>query len=55
VHTVFRERLGTRPGSFPHAERIGRETISLPLHARLEPESVDHVVDSIRSALRDKS
>ncbi len=52
-HTLFRERLGTKVGDFPHAERIGRETISLPLHARLEPEEVDGVVDALRSVLEE--
>ncbi|MEK6225056.1 MAG: DegT/DnrJ/EryC1/StrS family aminotransferase [Chloroflexota bacterium] len=50
-HTLFRERLKTKIGDFPQAERIGRETISLPFHARLEPEEVDGVVDALRSVL----
>lgn len=51
LHKLFRERLGTRAGEFPNAERIGRETISLPLHARLTTESADEVVNALRSAL----
>jgi dTDP-4-amino-4,6-dideoxygalactose transaminase len=50
---LFRERLRTKVGDFPFAERIGRETISLPLHARLEPEDVDSVVDALRSVLEE--
>jgi len=49
--TVFRERLGTWIGDFPNAERIGTETISLPLHARLDRDAVDDVVDALRAIL----
>jgi dTDP-4-amino-4,6-dideoxygalactose transaminase len=52
-HTIFRERLGAEIGAFPNAERIGRETISLPLHARLEMEAVDDVADALVSILAD--
>jgi dTDP-4-amino-4,6-dideoxygalactose transaminase len=51
THTLFRDRLGTRPGDFPNAELVGRETISLPLHARLEMESVDEVAETLRLIL----
>jgi dTDP-4-amino-4,6-dideoxygalactose transaminase len=50
-HTVFRERLGTGVGDFPNAERIGQQTVSLPLHARLDRDAVDDVVDAIRAIL----
>ena len=51
LHTLFRERLGTADGDFPNAERIGRETISLPLHARLATDAVDEVVEALTSAV----
>jgi dTDP-4-amino-4,6-dideoxygalactose transaminase len=51
AHKLFRERLGTRIGQFPNAERIGRETISLPLHARLDATSVDEVADALDSSV----
>lgn len=53
THTVFRERLGTGIGDFPNAERIGAETVSLPLHARLDPDAVDDVVDAVRVILEE--
>lgn len=50
-HTLFRERLGTKRGDFPDAERIGDGTISLPLYPTLTYEDVDQVADAIGSAL----
>jgi UDP-4-amino-4-deoxy-L-arabinose-oxoglutarate aminotransferase len=49
-HSLFRERLGIRV-DLPNAERIGRETLSLPLHARLDAEAVDHVAASLREVV----
>jgi len=36
--------LGYRPGQFPNAERIGRETVTLPLFPAMELRDVDRVV-----------
>ena len=44
--------LGYRPGSFPHAERIGRETVTLPLFPAMSPEDVDRVCDACAQVLR---
>lgn len=46
VHTTtyFRETLGWAPGAFPHAERIGAATLSLPLYPGLADADVDEVV-----------
>ena len=43
--------LGHRPGSFPVAERIGRECLSLPLYPEMTDAQQDAVVDSLRRAL----
>ncbi|MBL8473099.1 MAG: DegT/DnrJ/EryC1/StrS aminotransferase family protein [Rhodocyclaceae bacterium] len=39
--------LGFRPGSFPHAERIGREIVTLPLFPTLTEAEVDRVCSSM--------
>ncbi len=49
--TLFHERLGTKLGDFPNAERIGADTISLPLYPALTCEEVDEVAGAIASAL----
>jgi dTDP-4-amino-4,6-dideoxygalactose transaminase len=39
-------RFGGREGQFPNAERIARETVTLPLHTRLEEADVDRVCEA---------
>jgi dTDP-4-amino-4,6-dideoxygalactose transaminase len=43
--------LGYRDGQFPIAERISRETVTLPLHASMTLADVDRVCEAVRSAL----
>jgi UDP-2-acetamido-2-deoxy-ribo-hexuluronate aminotransferase len=42
--------LGYREGSFPHAERAARTTVSLPLHPYLSEADVQEVVESVTRA-----
>ena len=46
-------RSGGREGQFPNAERIARETISLPLHAAMTAEDVDRVCAALAEVLAD--
>ncbi|HEY2864045.1 MAG TPA: DegT/DnrJ/EryC1/StrS aminotransferase family protein [Casimicrobiaceae bacterium] len=39
-------RFGGREGQFPNAERIARETVTLPLHTRLTDPDVDRVCEA---------
>jgi dTDP-4-amino-4,6-dideoxygalactose transaminase len=50
-HPYYRDELGFRPEDFPHATRIGRRTVSLPLSAKLTDEDVEDVVRAVRGAL----
>lgn len=43
--------LGYREGQFPNAERIGRETVTLPLFPGLTSADIDRVVDSVDAIL----
>jgi dTDP-4-amino-4,6-dideoxygalactose transaminase len=43
--------LGYRDGQFPNAERIGRETVTLPLFPTMELADVDRVVRSVNEVL----
>ena len=45
--------LGYREGQFPHAERIGRETVTLPLFPAMHLEDVDRVVGAVNQVLRE--
>jgi dTDP-4-amino-4,6-dideoxygalactose transaminase len=45
--------MGYREGQFPNAERIGRETVTLPLFPGMELSDVDRVVESTAAAIVD--
>lgn len=51
VHPAYRERFGWKPDDFPNAEAIGRETISLPLSAKLTEADTDDVIREVREIL----
>jgi hypothetical protein len=44
--------LGWREGQFPHAERIGRGIVTLPLFPAMRDEDVERVCKAAREALR---
>ena len=48
-------KAGWRAGQFPNAERIGRETLTLPLFPAMRIEDVDRVVDATHELLGDAS
>jgi dTDP-4-amino-4,6-dideoxygalactose transaminase len=43
--------LGYHEGQFPNAERIGRETVTLPLFPGMELGDVERVVDAVNAIL----
>ncbi len=45
-------RLGWKDGDCPHAERIGRETVTLPLFPAMRDEDVDRVCAAVREIIR---
>jgi dTDP-4-amino-4,6-dideoxygalactose transaminase len=51
-HPYYQERFGWRPEEWPNAMRIGRQTVSLPLSAKLSASDVDDVIDAVRDVLR---
>ena len=50
-HPYYRERFGWRPGDYPAAQRIGRQTVSLPLSPALSDADVADVVRAVRRVL----
>ena len=48
--TAYRQ-LGGRDGQFPNAERVGRETLTLPLFPTMHDSDVDRVVDAVNEIL----
>ncbi len=55
VHLMsyYRRTYRFKEGSFPHAERICRRTISLPFYVKLQDEEVEYVLRSIREVIKD--
>jgi dTDP-4-amino-4,6-dideoxygalactose transaminase len=51
-HPYYQERFGWRPEDYPHAMRIGRQTVSLPLSPKLSDSDVEDVVDSVRRIVK---
>jgi dTDP-4-amino-4,6-dideoxygalactose transaminase len=51
LHPYYRETCGYGEGMFPHAERIGATTLSLPLSAKLTDAEVEQVVGVMRQVL----
>jgi dTDP-4-amino-4,6-dideoxygalactose transaminase len=49
--TLYR-RLGYKEGDFPNAERIGRETVTLPLFPEMSLADVERVCESVAQILR---
>ncbi len=48
-HPFYQQRFGWRPEQWPNAMKIGRETVSLPLSAKLGQGDVQRVVDAVGS------
>jgi len=50
LFTAYRN-MGYREGQFPNAERIGRETVTLPLFPAMELSDVDRVVRAVNEII----
>jgi len=50
-HPYYQERFGWSPQDYPHARDIGRQTVSLPLSAKLTNDDVDDVIKAVRQVL----
>ncbi len=50
-HPYYRERFGWNPSDFPHAYRIGRQTVSLPLSPKLSDSDVEDVVQAVKAVV----
>lgn len=51
-HPFYQNAFGWRPEMFPHAARIGRQTVSLPLSPKLSDEDVQDVIEAVRRIVR---
>jgi dTDP-4-amino-4,6-dideoxygalactose transaminase len=51
-HPYYQQAFGWKPEDYPNAMRIGRETVSLPLSAKLTEEDFKRVVSSVLESVR---
>ncbi|MBZ0295022.1 MAG: DegT/DnrJ/EryC1/StrS family aminotransferase [Anaerolineae bacterium] len=49
--TFYQEKYGWRPEQYPNAMRIGRQTVSLPLSAKLTDEDAEDVIKAVRTII----
>lgn len=50
-HPFYQKKFGWKPGDFPHAMKTGRETVSLPLSAKLTDDDVDDVIRAVKKII----
>lgn len=50
-HRVYQERYGWRPEEWPNAEAVSRQTVSLPLSAKLSDRDIEDVIDGVWHAI----
>ncbi len=48
LHSYFRDTYGLKPGDFPNALRISRQTLSLPLASGMTDHEVNRVIQSVK-------
>jgi dTDP-4-amino-4,6-dideoxygalactose transaminase len=53
-HPYYRESFDWEPEAYPHAMRIGRQTMSLPLSAALSDADVERVIAATGEALESR-
>jgi len=52
IHPYYQQRFGWRPEDYPNSFRIGQQTVSLPLSAKLSDRDVSDVVGAVRKILK---
>jgi Predicted pyridoxal phosphate-dependent enzyme apparently involved in regulation of cell wall biogenesis len=50
-HPFYQKKFGWKPEDVPHAMKIGRETVSLPLSAKLTDDDVDDVIRAVKKII----
>jgi dTDP-4-amino-4,6-dideoxygalactose transaminase len=53
LHPVYQRTYGYQPGQFPTAEAVFERACSLPIYPGMTDADVDHVIDAVRTTLRE--
>jgi len=51
-HPYYQQTFGWSPENYPHAMRIGRQTVSLPLSAKLTEDDVEDVIRGVKKSIK---
>jgi dTDP-4-amino-4,6-dideoxygalactose transaminase len=51
-HTYYKSEFGWNIDDYPNAKRIGRQTVSLPLSAKLSDIDVNRIIKEVKNALQ---
>jgi dTDP-4-amino-4,6-dideoxygalactose transaminase len=51
-HPFYQQKFGWKPENYPHAMKVGRQTVSLPLSAKLTTEDITHVINAVIETLK---
>jgi dTDP-4-amino-4,6-dideoxygalactose transaminase len=51
MHPYYQSQFGWRPEDYPNSFRIGQQTVSLPLSAKLRDSDVSDVIRGVRKVL----
>lgn len=50
-HPYYQQRFGWKPEQWPHAMRLGRQTVSLPLSPAMSDDDATRVLDAVRRVM----
>ena len=50
-HPFYQKTFGWKPESYPNAMGIGRQTVSLPISAKLLPDDIEDVISAVKRIL----
>ncbi|MFA6450434.1 MAG: DegT/DnrJ/EryC1/StrS family aminotransferase [bacterium] len=50
-HPFYQKAFGWKPEDYPNATRIGRQTVSLPLTAKMSDEDAEDVIEAVKRCL----
>ncbi len=53
-HPYYQQTFGWKPEDYPNAARVGRQTVSIPLSAKLTDEDVEDVMSAVASIVERK-
>lgn len=54
IHPYYQKTYGWVPEEYPNALKFGKETVSIPLSAKLNDNELEHIIKSVKEVLNEK-